>query len=209
MDEKEMQAWTIRFDNFMRGMEELKIRSAETDAQIAKTDAQIAATDAQIAKTDAELKAQVAAVCKAVGGITTSNGMLAEDMLYNSLSDNMTFGGVKFDTITKNLNQSRTLPDGKKLQGEFDLALFNGTALALIDVKYRARKEDVDYLIDKQLPKFRRLFPVYRNLKMYLGLGGTSFDKDVETAALQRGVGVLKVKGETVEINDDNLKTWD
>jgi hypothetical protein len=217
------EEWDKRFK---AQVEEAKARAEEADkrfkaqAEEAKARAEAQAEEAkrraeeadkrfkEWEKRSAKLDAEIAEVSKAVGGISTSNGMLSEEMLHNSLADRMTFGGIKFDKIFHGWKLSQTLPDGKIVRGEFDITLLNGTALALIDVKYRARKDDIDFLIDKQLPKFRFLFPEYKNFKTYLGLGGMSFEKGVETAALQRGIGVIKVKGETVEINDTFLNLF-
>jgi len=207
---------------FKAGMEELKAslksmsedskrRSDELNAQIAATDAQIAATDAQIAKTEAQIaktEAQLAATSAELSGVGITNGMLTEDLIYNSLCDTMTFGGATFDDIDRSIRRKRKSPDGKKIRGEFDVVLYNCNAIALIDIKYRARIGDIDYLINTQLPKFRMFFPQYRNFKTYLGLGGLAFEEGVEAAARQSGIGTLKLNGEVVEVNDVNLKVW-
>ena len=170
---------------------------AELKAQIAKTDAQIAKTEAQLAATSAELS-----------GVGITNGMLTEDLIYNSLCDTMTFGGAAFDDIDRSIRRKRKGPDGQKIRGEFDVVLYNCNAIALIDIKYRARIGDIDYLINTQLPKFRMFFPQYQNFKTYLGLGGLAFEEGVEAAALRMGIGTLKLNGDVVEVNDGNLKIW-
>jgi hypothetical protein len=140
-----------------------------------------------------------------LSGIGISNGLVAEDLIYNSLYKRMSFGGVTFDDIDQGIRRGKKLPDGKKIQGEFDVILFNGASIAIIDVKYRVRKEDIDYLIDVQMTKFKILFPQYKDFRTYLGLGGLSFQKGVERDALQRGIATLKLKGDAVEIHDENL----
>jgi hypothetical protein len=184
---------------------------AATDAQIAETEAQIAETEAQIAKTDAQIaktEAQLAATSAELSGVGITNGMLTEDLIYNALCDTMTFGGAVFDDIDRSIRRKRKSPDGQKIRGEFDVALYNCNAIALIDIKYRARIGDIDYLINTQLPKFRMFFPQYKNYKTYLGLGGLAFEEGVEAAALQMGIGTLKLNGEAVEVNDGNVKAW-
>jgi hypothetical protein len=180
-----------------KGFAELKAQIAATDAQIAKTDAQIAKTEAQLAATSAELS-----------GVGITNGMLTEDLIYNALCDTMTFGGATFDYIDRSIRRKRKGPDGQKIRGEFDVVLYNCNAIALVDIKYRARIGDIDYLINTQLPKFRMFFPQYKNFKTYLGLGGLAFEEGVEAAASRMGIGTLKLNGEVVEVNDGNLKDW-
>ncbi|MDR2592846.1 MAG: hypothetical protein LBC59_08585 [Chitinispirillales bacterium] len=170
---------------------------AENAKSFAELKAQIAKTDAQIAATSAELS-----------GVGITNGMLTEDLIYNALCDTMTFGGATFDDIDRSIRRKKKSPDGQKIRGEFDVVLYNCNAIALIDIKYRARIGDIDYLINTQLPKFRMFFPQYRNFKTYLGLGGLAFEEGVEAAALQMGVGTLKLNGDVVEVNDGNLKIF-
>ena len=159
-------------------------------------------------KGSAELQKSQEEMQKVLSGIGISNGLVAEDLIFNSLNKSKLFGGITFDDIVQGIKRGKRLPDGSKVIGEYDVVLFNGAAIAIIDVKYRVRKEDIDYLIDVQMPKFKVLFPQYKDFDVYLGLGGMSFQKSVERDALQRGVGTFKLKGEAVEINDKHLKVW-
>jgi hypothetical protein len=63
-------------------------------------------------------------------------------------------------------------------------------------------------LVRKQVKKFKKLFPQYSNYKYYLGIGGMSFTSGVEKRAKELGVGILKLKGDVVEIYDENLKVY-
>jgi len=143
-----------------------------------------------------------------LSGVGISNGMVAEELVYRSLQKSMTFCGVVFDRISYPLHQSITLLDGKKIEGEFDVALLNGTSAAIIDVKYRVRKEDIDYLINVQMPKFKTVLPQCRDYKMYLGIGGMAFEKGMEEEALRRGVAVLRLNDNFVEVCDEGVKVW-
>lgn len=143
-----------------------------------------------------------------LSGVGISNGMVAEELVYRSLQKSMTFCGVVFDRISYPLHQSITLLDGKKIEGEFDVALLNGTSAAIIDVKYRVRKEDIDYLINVQMPKFKTVLPQYKDYKMYLGIGGMAFEKDMDKEALRRGVAVLRLNDDFVEVRDEGVKVW-
>jgi hypothetical protein len=67
----------------------------------------------------------------------------------------------------------RKLPDGKNVTGEYDILLYNGTSVAIIEVKHRVRRDAFKRLIEVQMPRFRQIFPEYKDCKMYLGLGAT------------------------------------
>jgi len=145
---------------------------------------------------------------KELGGIGRSNGKMAEDYFYNSLDAAKTLGGVHFDVVERHLKNSIPLEDGKTLDGEYDIALINKDSLGIVEVKYTVEKEDVENLVKKQVENFKLLFPMYAKYKFYLGIGGMSFNRQAEDAAKKLGVGILKLNGDAVEINDKNLKVY-
>ena len=201
----EMWALVDRTERNLDRIERVVEKNSEDFAKYQAENAEsFAALKAQIAKTDA----QIAATSAELSGVGITNGLLTEDLIYNALCDTMTFGGATFDYIDRSVKRKWKSPDGKKIRGEFDVVLYNCNAIALVDIKYRARIGDIDYLINTQLPKFRMFFPQYQNFKTYLGLGGLAFEEGVEAAALRMGIGTLKLNGEVVEVNDANLKVW-
>jgi hypothetical protein len=144
-----------------------------------------------------------------IAGIGDGNGMFAEDVMFGAVEKDKIFAGVQFDEVRRGMEGDEVLPNGKKIRAEFDVVLLNGTSVALIEAKYRVRRDDLERLIYVQLPKFRRVFPQYRDFKIYLGLGGMSFNDGVMEEALLRGVGTLKFDGGTlVEVNDKNATAW-
>jgi len=120
----------------------------------------------------------------------------------------MMFAGIEFDYIDHGLIRTRKLPDGSKIKGEYDVLLYNGTSIGLIEVKQRVGKEALDRLVNVQLPRFRQVFPQYANFKMYLGLGGMSFEKGIAEKAQSMGIATLMLSGDAVDVNDKNVKAW-
>lgn len=57
------------------------------------------------------------------------------------------------------------------LQDEFDIILINGTSVAIIEIKYKVRPNDIEKLF-KKMENFRILFPIYKNYKLYAGMAG-------------------------------------
>jgi hypothetical protein len=115
---------------------------AETDKKFAETSEQMQETDKKFAETRklieenqkeiAELRIATKEVNAAVSGIGKSNGLVAEEMIYNALEKDMTFAGVEFDDIRPNMGyKSKKL----NLKAEFDIVLTNGTMLAIIETK--------------------------------------------------------------------------
>ena len=125
-----------------------------------------AKTDAQMAKTDETLKKMGIHL----GGITDNIGMTTEEYFYNSLFENPKLGNIKFDSISKNIHTKT-----KRLEDEYDIVMYNGNCIALIECKYKAHENDVKKLIDKKVGNFRILYPDFKDYSIYLGIASFSF----------------------------------
>jgi hypothetical protein len=60
----------------------------------------------------------------------------------------------------------------------------------------------------KKVETFRILFPNYKDFKIYLGLAAMSFYPKLEQRCLAQGIAVIKQVGDTVVINDTQLKVF-
>lgn len=116
----------------------------------------------------------------------------------------MSFAGQIFNGHLPNLTKK---DKQLNLQGEYDLVLYNCTSAAIIEIKYKARKEDVENLINK-VPVFKQLFPEYANYNLYLGLAAFHITKETEKASIQQGVAVIKQLGKSMVVNDAHLKVY-
>ena len=100
---------------------------------------------------------------------------------------------MKFNDIGLNWRKSK-----KDLEDEFDIILTNGKNIALIEVKYKAHKRDVEKL-DKKVKNFRKLFPEYSHLKLYAGIATFHIYKDAKELAKEKGYFILKRNGNVIE----------
>ena len=113
-------------------------------------------------------------------------------------------GGINFDEIETNLKHKR-----KGLTDEFDIVLYNGDCIGIVEVKYVADKADLRILLEKKASNFRYLYPEYADYKIYLGLAGLSFDNDqVKEDGIAAGVVILEAIGSHTEISADNMKAF-
>jgi len=157
--------------------------------------AMFAETNRQMKETDRKLKEMGIHV----DGISKSNGAFAEEVFYNSLEKSMEFAGVHYDRIDNSFRSTRKMPDGSKLEDQFDIVLINSDAIAIIEIKYKASSDDVEELATKKINNFRSLFPKYNDFAVYLGLGTLSFNEYVVNKAKELGVGLLKLSGDVVK----------
>jgi hypothetical protein len=170
----------------------LNEKFAETALQIKETD-RIVKENAQRMKELQEL----------MGGWSNSHGSFAEEYFFNSFENGkQNFFGEKFDNIEKNVK-----PVTQKLKDEYDIVMYNHHAVAIIEVKFKAREKDIPKVI-KKAETFKILCPSYKDFKIYLGLASLSFNVDIEKECLHQGIAVIKQVGDTVVINDENLKVF-
>ena len=170
----------------------LAVSSAELTAQMAKTDAQMAKTDEKLERIGIR-----------VGNMSDNNGSYAEDYFFNSLEKKPVLGGITYDSVNRNVHAVRF-----RLEDEYDIVMYNGNSIALIECKYKAHENDVRKLIEKKVYNFKQLFPYYQDYDIYLGIASFSFYPELEDYAKQHGVAILKQKGDMVEIEADNLKVY-
>lgn len=131
---------------------------------------------------------------QAIGGIGNNQGHVTEEYFYNSLKSKMKLGGISFDLITANVRKEKG-----KAKAEYDIIMENGSSVAIIEVKYKAHLNDLEKLKNEKLKNFYEFFPLYKDFKIYLGLGGFHINEDVVTKAEEYGFFILKRKGDVVE----------
>lgn len=166
----------------------LFVKSDKLDEQQAKTQAAQARTEAQLAKTIQTVES----VGKQLGNIGRNQGHVAEEFFYNSLRAKPVLGDVVFDTVLANVEAGT-----KKHQAEFDVLMSNGNSAAVLETKYNVHLTDLDHL-EKNLKRYRDVFPQHKKYKLYGGIAGFSISPDVVNEAKRRGMFVLKRKGELI-----------
>ncbi len=196
------------------------VQQAETDAKIdrlvdqqAETEAKIDRLSDQIAETEALLKenairlaetevlvretsVEIKELSKMYGGASNNLGAAVEEFFYNSLKAHPVLGGVRFESVERNV-PGRDDKTGQK--DEFDLLLVNGREVFVVEVKHRAHKDDLDDLLNKKAPKFRRMFPKYAGLRHRFALATFHIHDELKESALEKGVTVLQRKGDVIE----------
>jgi hypothetical protein len=138
-----------------------------------------------------------------LGSWADNQGAFAEEYFFNSFEKGKTnFFNEKFDDIAQGLKNRR-----QGIEDEFDIVLFNHTSVALIEVKYKAHKDDVPKIL-KKADNFRILFPDYQDFKFYLGLASLAFYPELVETCREHGIAIVKQVGETVVINDEHIKVF-
>ena len=192
----------------------LAVAQAKTSAQIrtsqAKTDEQLRKTDEQLRKTDEqlrELKAQQAETSAQIretdrqlrelktmfGNAQNNQGQMVEEFLSNTVAKTKYLWGIRYDYIHRNLKGHF-----HQTQGEFDIVLQNGSAVAIIEIKSTANINDLEKFPQK-IANFRILFPMFQKYQIYIGIASLNINSEVIAECEARGYGVLKIAGDSIE----------
>jgi hypothetical protein len=139
-----------------------------------------------------------------LGGFGRSNGKIAEDTYFKMLQKDMTYGGILFEDISRNMRKKKT---SLNLEREYDIVLINGTMLAIIEVKHLFRKIDVNEFA-KNINDFRILYPEFSNHKIITGIGGMGFEDDAISTAKEKGMGIIRIVNKKAEYDTEGLKIY-
>ncbi|MDR3000450.1 MAG: hypothetical protein LBU89_04210 [Fibromonadaceae bacterium] len=177
-------------------------------AEIRRILAEVSEMQKETAASQKETDQKLKELVEQVSGTSKSNGAFAENLFFHSLEKSKTFAGVHFDAVSNKFKLLKKMPDGTRLEDQFDIVMVNDDAVAIIEVKYRARSEDPAEMVEKKVPNFRTLFSDYKDFKIYLGLGSFSFDEHTTKEAERLGIGLLQISGDTVEYKTDWVRAY-
>ena len=183
----------------------LAVKSDRLDAQQSKTDEKIAALVAAQAETQTEVKETsrvIKEVGRRMGSMASNQGDVAEEFFYNTLFDKPEVGGIRFDRVLKNIGGGKP-----GHQAQFDVVMHNGSSMAIVEVKYKAHTNDIEQ-VERQLERYRDIFPEYKDYKLFGGIAAFSMPDDVVSAAQEKGLFVLKRKGELLETEAEGMRAF-
>jgi uncharacterized protein YukE len=200
---KEMFAASdARFDRALaKSRAEADQRRADFDRALAKSRAEFEKEMKQYNQRSAELNEQLKQLGEQVGGWNNSHGRFAEEFFINSFKrGHKNFFGERFNDIMNNLK-------GTETDDEFDIVLLNGHSVAIVEVKFKVRDKDIKKIVKKSTA-FKINYPKYQHHLFYIGMASLVFEKGAEQDCVENGIAVIKQIGDTVIINDKNLKTF-
>ena len=149
-------------------------------------------TGEQMKRNDKMLTAKLDRMGINLGNIGQNQGDVAEEFFFQSLIKDNRLGGIYFDDVTKNMERHKG-----NIQEEYDLVMTNGDVIAVVEVKYKAHKNDLDKL-DRKMKHFKQLFPIYQSFKQYGAIAAFHINDDAKNEALRRGYFVLQRSGDLV-----------
>ena len=139
-----------------------------------------------------------------LGGISNSNGEMAEAYFYNAIKRDKTFVNEKFDKIQRN----RSIRNGI-VEAEFDIILFNSQSAAIIEVKYNAKPDNISVRkIISRVEAFKILYPEYKSHSIYLGVAAMTFRSGLEQRLHRNGIATIRQVGKKMVMYDKEVKAF-
>lgn len=192
--DREMAASSARFDR------ELAASSARFDREMAESSARFGR---EMAESRAEWEKRMKKMDEIIGGMSKSNGLHAEQYFINAFEHGkLNFFGEKFDAIKTNM---KSIEPG--IMDEYDILLINGKSVGVIEIKHRARLDDIPVVIRKA-KTFKINYPKYKNHRVYLALAAMIFNQRLEQECIKKGIAIIKQVGKAVVIYDEHLKVY-
>jgi hypothetical protein len=149
---------------------------------------------------DERLSQKMDRVSKELGEMGITQGQIAEDLFYRNVGYLFEKQEMIFSDIRRNVK--------KKGIAEYDIVAVNKDKVLVIEVKNKLEKRSVDKFLEKMLPKFKKVFPEYRDYDLIGGVGGLVVKDDVGQYAQKAGLYVLTQKGDggATLLNRKNFK---
>ncbi|MBU0486369.1 MAG: hypothetical protein KKA07_12750 [Bacteroidetes bacterium] len=158
-----------------------------------ETDRKMQETTMKMQETDRRMKELQAMY----GGVSNTNGEIAEAFFYDALKTDMQIGEMQFEVIQKNTRRKR-----QGFEQEYDIILFNDKVVAVVEVKYKLHPDDVKRFVEIQLPGFRKLFPEFDAMQLFAGIGSFVIPDDSLKLAENHGLFVLQPGGKEVALSN-------
>ena len=174
---------------------------AEWKTESAKWRAEERERWARIDKRLEESERKLDSVSKQLGGIGMNNGAYFEEIIFSSLYEKRTLGGLYYEKIARNVFDING-------DTEYDILMINGEAVAIIEVKYRAHLNDIEQFLAQKPVVFRRGFPGLKDHRLYLGIASGSTYKVLIEEAKNAGIFLLGPKGDSHEVLNGEVKTF-
>jgi len=75
--------------------------------------------------------------------------------------------GIKIDDTATRFKSKTRLEDWTLIQWEYDLMWINGKDIVVVEVKNKLKDDHIKKFVKKQLPRFKLLFPQYKDYNLY------------------------------------------
>ena len=151
-------------------------------------------TDRKLMERDKVLSEKIDKLAKLYGGVSNNSKDDAEEFFFRGLENRKEIFGIEYEHV------DRMIRHKGKLQGEYDIVLYNGDKMIIIEVKYKMHPSDVDDFYNRKLPKFKLLYPEYEHKKIIGGIAALSVPTESIEKAQSYGFLILTQSGNDLSV---------
>jgi len=169
---------------------ELKESQKKTDEQLNRTDEQLNRTDEQLNRTDEQLNRTIKKldyIGANLGEMGIVQGKIAEDLFYRNVRHVFSQKNIAFSDVRRNLK--------KKGVAEYDIVAVEKDTVLVVSVKNKLERYMIDSFLNEKLPKFRQVFPQYKDFRLIGGVGALVMDDGTGRYAEKKGLYVMTQNG--------------
>jgi hypothetical protein len=188
------------FDDIMRLLHEITLRSQETDRQIKEVVEQSKETEVKFKETEVKFKEtdrKIKEVTASIGKLGNRLGDFIEDAVRPAAVRLFQERGIAVHEVYQNVTMQR---DGEGL--EIDLLVVNDGKAVGVECKSNLKVDDVNEHLER-LAKLKRLSPKYRHYKLMGALAAMVIPDNVARYAMSKGLFVIGQSGEHLVIRND------
>ena len=162
-------------------------RIKETDRQMKETDLKMQETDRRMKETDRLIKENERKYRELAEQFTSTIGHITEGIVEPAAMRVFQEAGYDINRYYRNLHSKMK---NNRSEMEVDLLMLDDTIAIVVEIKTDCRKKDIDHFM-RQMPKFKRLFPEYRDKEVLAAIAALNYDKDARQHAHEQGMLVI------------------
>ena len=163
---------------------ELRASIAELREAQKKTDEQLQRTDEQLVKTVKKLDD----IGEKLGEMGIIQGKVAEELFYRNVKNIFLQKNMALENVRRNVK--------KKGIAEYDIVATDNGRVLIIEVRNTMERHMIDEFPDRKIPKFKQVFPEYRDFHLIGGIGALVMQDAVGRYAEKKGLYVMTQSGD-------------
>jgi hypothetical protein len=117
------------------------------------------------------------------------DGKIAEDLFYRNVRHVFADKKFAFSDVQRNVRK-------KGIPGEYDIVAVGKDRVLVVEVKKKMEQHMIDEFLNKRIPKFRQIFPEYRDFPLIGGVGALVMQDAISRYAEKKGLYVMTQNGE-------------
>ena len=187
--------------DIMREIQEMLARASSNIENLSKE------TD-KLRGSQKETDRQMKEVQKELGWIWNSQEEVWIDLFRRNMKNILAKKWINIDIATTRFKNRVKLEDWTFIEWEYDLMWINWKDIVVVEVKNKLKDDHISKFINKQLPRFKLLFPEYKNYNLYWWIWSLIVWKHQEKIAEKQGLFVFTQWEDwnAMIMNDDNFK---